>query len=433
MRFSIVTFLARVAGTRTDAAAMTPLGLQGRATIGGLLLTIYAMAICTWGYAAYRLFLGDPFALQAAAVIGLLGGTFVFLVDRSLAMTVDLKAATWTSVAQIGGRVLISAIIAWSMSWPAILRFSREVLATQQMLTRGRLTIDEFQANAIREGLPGERDAVKDIQEQVADADLRLKGKPDTAEYARAQEQLAAATRNEAQVSATNAPRIAAAQGEIDRLTAGGGEPPSPRVAELRRAIRGWRGEIARAASARLAAVGDERRLWRAWIERVSGERAMLHGRLATARERADAAADGVRRRNDASERDIDRQTIPTLAREYTTFMQIAANPSHPDARTLRSWAWAFHLLFFMFEMMPLILKLSWPRGPIDEAVEICALEDTDRIVRANNERTAVANALSEARIALREKALAAQRDAALAGPIADLRKALAALDDLAA
>ncbi len=375
---AIRRILAQAGGIRRDVIEREPANLQGPVTIGSGLVAVGLFAACTWGYAAYRLFLGDDFAWAAAVVIGLLGGWLVFTLDRSLALSMDKRAAWWNTAAQIAARLALAFALAWTMSTPAVLRFSRTVIGTHLLAQQNQMTDQQFRVNAQQTGLDDRKKTAAQLRQDLAALNERLKGAPDDAAYARAKEDAErAATQYEATV-ARHEPRIQAARQGLGRLRDVAGADAERR--DLERQIGALRREINAAARLRTDSRAEEQRIWKAWRADLSRRRDALDTALGAADDGVSRTAAVVETRNRDSAREVEALLVPNLAREYTAFRQITSDPSNQDAVTLSIWALAFHAVFFLLECVPLVLKLTWKRGPIDDAMDAANAEDSNRI-----------------------------------------------------
>lgn len=388
IRRTAVRYLAQAGGLRPDVITRVPHSLQGPVTIGSGLVAVGLFAAWTWGYASYRLFLGDPFALWAAVGTGMLGGWLMFTVDRSLALSLDKRAAWWITATQVLSRLALAFALAWTMSTPAVLRFSRSIIATQLFAQQNRMTESQFSMNAALTGLNDERKTVADLKRELSDVRARLIRPPDTIEYTRAAEAVVKAERSYTGVVAANTARIRQARQQLVRLVAPrASSPADAEIRALERQIAGWSGEISSADKIRSAARTREASVWQQWQQDVSAQRDTLVAVLQKAEARAEAAGAEATSRNKSSERVIEQLLEPNLAREFTAYRQIISDSSNPDAATLSLWATAFHAVFFLLECVPMVLKLTWPRGVIDDAIAAANEEDANRVIQRANTR----------------------------------------------
>lgn len=60
--------------------------------------------------------------------------------------------------------------------------------------------------------------------------------------------------------------------------------------------------------------------------------------------------------------------------------MDIIDDRNHPDSASLRSWAWALHLLFFLLETVAIVVKIMAPPDALDAAAAALNELDIERI-----------------------------------------------------
>jgi predicted nucleic acid-binding Zn-ribbon protein len=374
-------YLARVGGARPDVAAQVPNALQLHATMGVTLLALGFLAGMSWGYAAYRLFLGEPAAMLVAIVVGSLGALLMFTIDRSMTLSLNKRAPFKRLILPVVGRALLGFVLAWTISMPSILRFSRTVLATHLFAVHNQMTDAQFTLNASRLGVAGQIQSAKQLEEQLQLEEARLKQPPDTDTYRRLVSELTSARRSRDNVVSGNARQIESARQAIEDLRAlPARSDRSEQIATLEGRIDRWQSQN-RAAETRLVrAQQAEQNEYAAWTNEVKQRVATLAAALDEAKKRVQDTEGAVADRNVGSEAQIRALLTPNLAREYTAYRQIVGDKSNPDSWTLAIWGYAFHLFYFLLEITPLILKLSGRPGPVDDGADAGNATDTNRL-----------------------------------------------------
>ncbi|HEU4689297.1 MAG TPA: DUF4407 domain-containing protein [Vicinamibacterales bacterium] len=393
----LVDFLCRCSGIREDALRLAPSGRVMAATQGLLLLAVALFSTVAAGYALHRVFVTSSLSWVAGAVLGPLWGIFIFALDRSLALSFDPGAAPWPRAAAAGVRLALAAIVAMAISTPLILRVAEPVLAADLRQRQREMVEKEAEQNASATGLPGYRIELERLQSGVAEQLTRLRGEPDTMLY-----RLAVVARDRADqryraVSTANNSRIAAARREISTLDAideRTDEQENQRRALLT-SVRGWQGEIRAAAAAQLAARTEVDRIQREWIEVEERRLVDMEQAIAPLQSTVrDAASEVARRRPEAEGKWIE-LTEATLINQYGALRRITRNPSHPERAALVQVETALHILWFLIEVAVLLMKVSWPRGELDAAIETL----TDVNQRRIRDEAELLNAIDQERL----------------------------------
>jgi hypothetical protein len=405
----IQQFLARRAGVRADVVKMVPLALALHATQGLMLVALACIAAMTWGYAGYRLFLGEPYAAIVAVVLGTTGGVFIYCVDRSLTISLDKKQLrSWSAQLQIAARLVLAGVLAWTMSMPAILRFSHSILARFLFSQYQTMLSEQIERNTMYVRLPEQDATIGTLEHTVADLERRLSTGADTADYKRGLATLTEATGRSEEVSRVNSRNIGVARQQINALRSTQRSPLEidPRVKVYEQRIAVWSSQIREAREAREQAKADEAGIFERWQSDLQTQLKLRRGELEPARSARGRSAEQMNAGNAADKQQIQSMLAPNLAQEYSAFLRVTSDPKHPDGPALRAWAFAFHLLFFLLEVMPLVLKIFMPRNSVDEVTDAVVAEEQDRINLEFNSRMRRREAIDEALLELEMQAI---------------------------
>ena len=389
----LVDFLCRCSGIREDALRLAPSGRVMAATQGLLLLAVALFSTVAAGYALHRVFVPSSLSWVAGVVLGPLWGVFIFALDRSLALSFDPGAAPWPRAAAAGVRLALAAIVAMAISTPLILRVAEPVLAADLRQRQREMVEKEAEQNASATGLPGYRMELERLQSGVAEQRTRLRGEPDTRLY-----RLAVVARDRADqryraVSTANNARIAAARRAISTLDAIDEQENQRRA--LQANIRAWQSEIRATTAAQQAARTEVDRIQREWIEAEERRLADMEQAIGPLQSTVrDAASEVAKRRPEAEGKWIE-LTEATLINQYGALRRVTRNPSHPDRAALVQVETALHILWFLIEVAVLLMKVSWPKGELDAAIETL----TDVNQRRIRDEAELLNAIDQERL----------------------------------
>jgi hypothetical protein len=403
---TITHALSLLAGTRREAAEKAPGALNQAATTGAVMLLTAAIAIFTIGYALFRAFQGDRFALPVAVSGGLLWGGFVLCLDRLLLLGIDKTDKWYRTAGQFLMRVPIAVIIGMAISKPVVLRIAQSILDRELRDERMAKVAQESAGFANDEHLSEKVASVNGLTTARHKQESRLAHEPDSFEYASAREDVDHAQERYGSISAANVPRIANARHQIQALE-GSLLPDAPRrVERLRALIAGWRGEITRAAESVDTAKNHLADVKNQWTETETSRLKRINADLAAAETAAKTAGQTVEKKTGESSAVLDGLMRANLVNEYTTLRRIEANPRHPDSKTLTQFERALDLLFILFELTPLLSKAFARANALDHAAAAIEIEDENRLTHAANLALAKMEKTFEVSIAVHNEAM---------------------------
>ena len=407
-----IKFLCACSGIRSDVLDAVPSGRVLAATQGAALLLVASFAALSGSYATYRVFNGDPYAAPISGLVGLLWGCLIFVVDRSVAMSI-VRRPSRSLVIGVAMRLPLAALVAATMSTPLMLRISEPVLNADIRTRQRETVVRESRDNARAVGIDAFQADIRTLERQLGDAEERLRQEPVSEPYRAATVALARASQAYETSATGNGRLIAAARAELVRLAVAG-EPTAAdaeRARALRVSISGWERVINQRAAAVSAARREHERIRADWVRHEQATRDRLVDAWREARVAQTRARTDLNERNTESANAWATLMRPSLITQYSAFRRIVANPEHPDAAALWRWEWALHTLFFLVETIVLMLKVLWPAGgPLERAVTAFDGQDKERVTLQHNRKFAEMRAMDAARGLLQQQAIRAWR-----------------------
>jgi hypothetical protein len=382
-----VRFLCHCSGARRDALRYAPGSRNRVATSGAILLLVGLIASLTGGYAVTRLFYGEPYAVAAAVVFGAVWGCFVFTLDRLLTMTIVKPAPWWKLALQAAARVPFAIVVAWTLSMPVILRVSNTLLERSIRDDLRTSLLKEQAQNGVLENIEAKAANADKTSRDVAAQQARLRAVPDSPDWRQAHDRATAAAAAEVRIRQNNSQRIATATRTLETLPVDSTPEENPTRQSLLNQITRWRAEIARAESASRQAQSAEANAYERWKAKETTRLSGFEQAEEEARQSLTAATRRVDTRNQESEGELTELMSSNLVNQYTTYKRIIDDRTHPASSSLRSWAWALHLLFFLLETVAIVVKIMAPPDALDAAAAALNELDVERVnSRVNGE-----------------------------------------------
>lgn len=441
----IVDALCICAGARRDVLKRVTDGRGQTATLGLVMILVAIISALTSGYALSRVFLGDRYVTVISVGGGLVWATLVFCIDRLMILGFDKRGSTQKVITQVLVRLPLALIIAAVMSTPFILRLSESVTDAELMKERRRTVEQEFSANSKEAGLAERHANVNDLRTSRDKHEEKLRAEPSSFEYTEAKKTAQRAHANYQSVQSVNTQRIARASteiGQITRRTTGGNlERPVDisRVAALQKSIQSWQADTAAAKRAVEGAEAKQAEAIHAWQSAEAESLEQTTKELSAAVAVATDTDAEVAARNQESEKSTGPLFRSTLINQYRTYRRVTSNPAHPDYAAMKAFEFGMHLLFFILELTPIIMKAMSQKGPMDDATAAVEQLDSDRINGDANNDMARRQAIVAAKRAIEDAAIESWKDSQIAKirlrklQTTDLRKLSEELDTIAA
>jgi len=411
---SPVKFLCAIAGVRSDALARAPKGAAQAATIGALLLVTAVLAGCNGGYALYRVFIGEPFALPVAILGGTAWATLIGCIDRLLLLGMD-RATDRRAAMQVLLRAPLAVVLGLTLSKPMLLNVTRPLLEGELRRQERAQVTDEATANALAAGLPERQAQVKLAATEVSTQRDRLKGEPDSADYREATDIVARTDARWRITQVRNDGRVAAARREIAQLRSRliDLEPAeTTRLETLSASIDGWQRETAQREGEATAARDALAQVRREWYRQQAAQVQELERNLDQVKLRAEQTEAEVDMRNAVDSKEVARLMAPSLVNEFRTLRRITGDPKHPDYGVAQSVEWGLDICFLLLELLPVIIKATARKTPLDAAMAAVEFEEEELIAQETNRRVASLRRRAEAARQVEEQAVERWRDA---------------------
>jgi hypothetical protein len=376
----ITSRLAILAGARPDAIRRARMDIGQSTTIGVVMLITATIAWLTMGYALFRAFTGDRFALPVAVGGGMLWGAFILSVDRLLLLGIDKNARWYRTALQFLLRLPIAVVLGVAISKPVILRVSQSILDRELRRQRIEAVGKERVGHEDVAGLADKNTNARKLENDVHEQQKRVQREPDSYEYKAAQEEEAEAERQYRAISSANNERIARARSQIRALDGSVRPEDRVRVQRLQSSIGAWNAEIRRASADVGRARDHVEEVGRQWVTTENGKLVQLEKERTTALAEQKTATDLVAEETEKSRIQIEDVMKANLVNEYTILRQIEHNPKNPDAGTLKNFELALDFLFILFELTPLLAKMFSKVSPLDHATSSIEEEEKERI-----------------------------------------------------
>jgi hypothetical protein len=402
MTAKVMRFLCAVAGVRRDALLRAPDAMAQPAIFGLAILVTSSVAAITAAYAINRVFYGDKLSWLAAIVAGLLWGTLVFCIDRSM-LNIDKSDPAWKVALLVSLRLAMATAVGIAISQPIYLRVARFPIDLGIHQAAREQLASETTQNAAQLGLPGKIQSYNSAEEESKSARVALDAgpsqSPDYADKVRVRD--AARVRYQEVVERVR-PILLQRQRQLAAIP----ESAQP-ASSLSEDVERMRIEI-RDASQNLARANEElERAESAWRKQANDRLIAAQQDLVETRRAAAEANTSAERENAISRDAILSLNQPDLATEYTRSDQIIEDSKNPYSRSLARLAWMLHALFVLLESLIVTMKMLTPESGMDKAVKAVETEEQERLFIEANARISRQQMAVEATSDVYAKALA--------------------------